>query len=142
RARQRQHADLEVLDDRQGREHVVDLRHEVHPPAGEPVRPGARYVVAAEPDAAAARAQESVDRLEQRRLARAVRADDRDDLPRSGAQRDPAQHEHLAVARLELRHLEHGAVHAWVPRYASTTAASARTSAGPPEAITRPWLIT
>ena len=79
-AREDEHADLQVLRDRQRREDVVGLRHEVEAAPGEPVGPQAGDVLAAKRDAAGADRDQAVDRLEQRRLPGAVRADDADDL--------------------------------------------------------------
>ena len=59
---------------------VVELRDEAEAAPREAVGRDARHVVAAEGDGAARRADEPVDRLEERRLPGAVRADHRDDL--------------------------------------------------------------
>ena len=75
-------AHLQVLAHRHGREDVVLLRHvgEAAPADVAGGKPG--DVGALQLDAAAARAEQAGDGLEQRRLAGAVRADDADDLAR------------------------------------------------------------
>ncbi len=91
---------------RQAREDVLHLRDEVHAAPREQVGTLSRHVDALEADRAAARAHESVDGLEQGRLPRAVRPDDRDDLLCVGVEVDAAQDERVVVAGLEPVHLE------------------------------------
>src|SRR5919204_4080011 len=108
-----------------------------------------RDFLAAKPDGSLADPNEAEDRLDQRRLARAVRPHDADDLAVIDVQVQVAQDVDVAnvsrghVLRLEqMRRLRHAASVACVPRYASITAGSRRTSAGAPAAMTRPWAMT
>src|SRR5205807_2441623 len=70
------------------------------------VGPRAGDLAPREPDAPGARADEAVDRLQERRLAGAVRPDDGHDLAGLDAQRDAAQHERRVVPGLEALDLE------------------------------------
>ena len=97
---------MEVLGDGERREDVVHLRHEVHAASREPVGALARDVATVETHRAAAWAHEPVDGLQQRRLPRAVRPDDRDDLLHVGDEVDAAQDQGVVIARFELRYLQ------------------------------------
>src|SRR5205823_597414 len=77
------------------------------------------------------------DRPERRRLAGAVRAEHRGDLPLLDRERDAVQRLYRTVARFDALELEQGR-HEATPRYASITAGSRATSAGTPLAILRP----
>src|SRR6185312_7565296 len=95
-----------------------------------------------EHDRAARGADDAGDGLEERRLACAVRADDRDDLVQVRPHGDAAEHERAVVTGVQLGHGERGVAHACVPRYASITRSSPRTSSGVPSISTRPSFIT
>jgi hypothetical protein len=75
-------ADLEVLGDRHAGKYVVLLRHVGDAEARDVAREKADERAVLDRDRAARRRQQSGDRLEQGRLARAVRADDAHDLAR------------------------------------------------------------
>src|SRR5581483_12083718 len=70
------------------------------------VRRDRRYVAALEPDRALARAVETLDRPQRRRLPRAVRAEQRDDLALVHLQRDTAQRLDRPVERADVADLE------------------------------------
>ena len=97
-----------------------------------------RFVISSlEADRPLARPVEPVDRAQRRRLARPVRADQRDDLPIAHLQRHALERVDRAVVRVHVRELEDGAVGpgrseltmlAPRPRYASITRSSLWTS--------------
>ena len=94
-------AQLEVLEHGHRGEELAALRH-----VGDPARHDGRGRQPADPpalelDGAAAQREEAADRAERRRLARAVRADQRDDLALADLERDAADGGHVAVPRLE-----------------------------------------
>src|SRR3954447_6402599 len=98
-----------------------------------------------EADAPAPRIVQAVDRAQRRRLPRAVRADQRDDLALAHVERDPLQRLDRAVVRVHVLELEndavglgHVALAAPLPRYASITRSSFCTSVGVPSAIFSP----
>src|SRR5574341_1809217 len=113
---------------------------------------------AVELDRAAAERDQATDRAERRRLAGAVRADDRDDLAHAHLERDRPDGGHVAVAGLDpfkpeqRRHYRspRGRLDPWVgwdgsgpaslssPRYASITFGSLATASGRPSAIRSP----
>ncbi len=59
-------------------------------------------------DAAGARAQEAGERVDQRRLAGAVRADDAEQLAGAHVERDAPERRRRAVGDLQVAHLKHG----------------------------------
>ena len=115
-ARERLRPDVEVLGDGEGGKHVVELGDEAEPAPRESVGARARHVVASEGDGAARRADDPGDRLEERRLPRAVRPDHGDDLVGAAVQRDAPKHGDVVVARVEVADDEGGVAHACVPR--------------------------
>ena len=100
----REHActDGEVLGDREARKDVVRLGDEVEAELGQLVGTAPGHVGAVVVHGARADAGQTVDCLEERGLARAVRADHSHDLGRSDLERDIVEHRHLLVAGLEL----------------------------------------
>src|SRR5262249_7248639 len=88
--------DGQVLEDRLLLRHVADA----HP--GDAVRWPPRDVLAQHFHATVARWEEPHDRLEQRRLAHSILAENREDLTGPDLEGDAAQHGGLAVAALEL----------------------------------------
>ena len=106
-------AHLEVLEHGHLRQHDAPLRHVREPAPQHEIGTQAGDLLAVEDHAALARTQEADDRLEGRRLAGAVRADDAHDLPGANLERDVVQDVDLAVARRETvgdeqRRLRHG----------------------------------
>src|SRR5439155_19884310 len=92
-----------------------------------------------------ARMHQPRDRVHQRRLARAVRAEHADDLPLVDAELGAPQHLEVAVSDVEPLDRQHRAGHCVYarPRYASTTRRSRVTTSGGPSAITSPsWSAT
>ena len=90
-------ADLQVLLHRQRPEQPSSLRHHGDSPGGPAFGPQPGHVRAVEQDRARGRLVQAGDRAQQRRLARAVRADDRVDLAGEHPQRDPVQGPQLPV---------------------------------------------
>ena len=76
-----------------------------------------------EPDLAAARLDQAHDRVQRRRLSRAVGADQADDLALADLDRHVAHGRDAAVAHVQPRDLEHGRAH---PSPCSRTALSPR----------------
>ena len=99
----------------QARQDAAALRHVGDAHAAAQVRGGVGHVDTVERDAPAARRQQADQRLQQRRLAHAVVADDADRLAFVHLQRHAVQHRHVAVAGAELGHVEHEvAVWGWL----------------------------
>src|SRR3546814_6610135 len=104
-------------------------------------RPGGD-VVTAEDDGAGGRTHAAAYRHQQRRLACAIGADQRDDLAFAYLQRYAAQRLDVAVEGVDAADGQHIAS-AWSsPRYARITSGSSRTCAGCPSAIFRPYSST
>src|SRR5262245_20507776 len=91
--------------------------------------------------------QEAGDRLEERRLARAVRTEHRHQLAGLDPQRDSAQHVEASIARVHVvdgQHAGHGyrasrrRPSRGGPKYDSSTAGLLRSASGVPSAMTRP----
>jgi hypothetical protein len=99
RGRGRPGADGEVLPHAERRKDVGLLRHVAEPAGDNAPGAGAGDVGATQRDPARPRPHEPSQRLEQGRLPRAVRPDDRDQLARVDAEREPAQDIAVAVAR-------------------------------------------
>src|SRR6266571_5018193 len=99
-------AHLEVLDHRHAREELAALGRLRDPAPHDLVRRRPRDVLVFEEDRASARTVETVDRAERRGLARAVRADQRDDLACTDLQRDPLQRFDRAVERVDVLDVE------------------------------------
>src|SRR5919197_294575 len=141
-------ANLEVLEHAQAREQPPAFRRLGDAPLDDVVGGGMRDVAALEANPSAPRAVEPVDRAERRRLAGAVRADQRHDLARLDLDRDALQRLDRAVVGVHILDLEDVLrlrVHApdcpWsacLPRYASITRLSFCTSWGVPSAIFSP----
>src|SRR5205814_1419140 len=110
----------------------------------------ARDLVGAEPaqrpslvqDLASRHVHQPDDGLERRRLAGAVPAEQRDDLPFPRREVHAVQHVAPTIVGVDLPELQHHVVHASSPRYTAWTSGSARTSSGAPSAMTRPWCST
>src|SRR5581483_11978108 len=101
--------------------------------------------VAAQPNRAGARADEPGDRVQHRRLARAVRPDQPDDLRLADRQREVAHGRDRAVVDPEPLHVEdsaHVSCTADSPRYAAVTSRLRRISSGVPDARVLPWSST
>src|SRR5262249_49492419 len=92
-ARERDAAELEVVQHRERAEQVASLRHECHAEREHLARRGACDVAPVEPDGTRARREQPEERLERGRLAGAVGADEKRDL---------------AVARLEAELVQDG----------------------------------
>src|SRR5262249_6312029 len=95
----------------------------------------------------ALRREQSHQRAEQRGLAGAIGANDRDDRPRGDRKRDAAHGLDFAVRDVQIAHVEQrlpatDAHHATPPRYASSTAGLLWMSAGNPSASFWPNSIT
>ena len=141
-------AEPEVLGHGQAEEEPATFRHVGDPEAGAAARRTAGEVVAVEQDAPAHRVDDPGDRPQGRRLARAVGAEEGDDLARTDGQVEVAYHRRLVVAAREAVDLEDQVAHvtasvpatsdAALPRYAAITCGSRRTSSGVPAAITFP----
>src|SRR5215472_12440337 len=91
-----------------------------------------RHVLAVEQHRPRARVVQARDRAQQRRLARAVRADDRIHLAGKHPQRDPVQRPELAVVHDKLADLQQRAPVLCPLAHGSLRSASASTVAGSP----------
>src|SRR4051794_14174523 len=144
----REGAHLEVLEDAHAREDAPSLRRLGDPDLGDLVAGETLDLGAVEEDAAGPRRHDARDRPQRRRLARAVGADERDDLALVDLERDALERLDRAVEGMDVLDDEDrlvpvpgagGGAHAWLPRYASMTRGLVRTSAGVPSAIFSPW---
>src|SRR6185369_5351399 len=90
------------------RKQLRQLERATEPPVGAGRNAFGRDVGAVEPDRAGARAQLPRDQVEVRRLAGAVRADDRGQRPGSEPARDTVDGDVAAEPDRELLRLEHG----------------------------------
>jgi hypothetical protein len=99
-------AHLEVLQHRHVREEAAPLGRLRDPHADDLVRRAARDVLALEGDRPLPRLVEAVDRAQRGRLARAVRADQRHDLPVADLERDALQGLDRAVEGVDVLDLE------------------------------------
>src|SRR5581483_1617405 len=143
-------AHLEVLEHRHRREQAPVLGHDRHPASDPVARRPARHVLAAEDDAPRARPDDAEDRLQRRRLARRVAAEEADEL--AGPDLEPEVLEDVdrpvegvdgvepeqrpAAVRRRVGHFV-SAVRR--PRYASTTRGFVATCSNEPSAILMPW---
>src|SRR5215467_4076583 len=100
-------ADLQVLAHRERREDAAALRHQAHPAARDLVGGQMRDVLAAQPNATAPGWREADDRADERGLADAVAAEDRDDLTALDAQGDTLQDVALAVVGVDVLDVKH-----------------------------------
>ena len=104
-----------IVLDAHAREHVLGLRHESEAATDEAMGGEAGDIRAVEPHRPRLDRRQAGDRLDQRRLARAVGTEHRDDLARCDAQRRAVDDRHAGiVAGDEIAHLERGA-HARLP---------------------------
>ena len=99
-------ADLQVLLERQRREQAAALGHHHDARGGPLLGPQAGHVLAVVDDRPLGGVVQPGDRAQQRRLAGAVRADDRVDLTGEHPQRDPGQGTQLAVVHDEVAHVQ------------------------------------
>ena len=142
-ARALERAHLQVLEHAHPREEPPPLGRLRDPELHDLVRGPIRDLLALEADRSPPRAVEAVDRAERRRLAGAVRADQRDDLALPDVDRDALERFDRAVVGVDVLELEDelaGSAHAVaaLPRYASITRSSFCTSFGAPSAIFSP----
>src|SRR5690349_5800771 len=128
--------ELEVLGHGEAGERTASLRHVRDAEPGHLLGGQPDEIPAAEGDPAAG-PHHPADRPQRRRLAGAVRAEQRDHLALADGEVDPVQRADLPVRGGEVLDLEQRG-HAGVPRYAASTAGSSRTCAGVPVATTRP----
>ena len=105
-------AEPQVLLDRQLGEDAPPLGHERDARARDVLGRPAAQRVAGQPDLAAPSAHQSHDRVQRRRLARAVRTDQADDLAPADLEREAAHGGDAAVAHVEAGDLEHRVAHA------------------------------
>ena len=94
----------EVLRDGQRREHAVAAGHLHHAASGDLVRRCVRHVATIEHDRAVRRLDETGDRLQQGRLPRAVRAEQRDDLALVDLEVHAEQDLHAVVVHVDVAH--------------------------------------
>src|SRR5207237_10147130 len=97
-------------------------------------------VAAAVTDRAARRAQHARDGADERGLARAIGADDRDNRALLHFERNTIERLRVAVEHIDVLYRQHQIASA--PRYDEITAGSRTTSAGAPSAIGAPWCST
>src|SRR5262249_56390156 len=116
-------SDQQVVLHAEARKDVAFLGHVAETETDDRFRLRAVDASTLEPDLAASWSEKSGDRLQQRRLARAVRPDDRDDLSRLDSERHAAQDLVVAVSGAKRVDLEQDG-HAGAPRYASSTLGS------------------
>ena len=107
RARQRA-AELQVLAHRHRREEAPAFGNDRDAGGAEAMRRQPRDVRAVEADAPGAGALDAAERVDQRRLAGAVRADDREQLAGLQPQRDAPERRRGAVPDLEAVDVKHG----------------------------------
>src|SRR5881296_722490 len=132
-------ADREVLRHRQVGEDPPILGHEPDAQAGHAVRRHTAQRASLEADLSGRHLDDADDRLEGGGLAGAIASEQRDHLALGRAQADAVEHVARPVDRVDVGELEH---HGASPRYTACTSRSARTAAGVPSAITRPWCST
>ena len=96
--------DAQVLGDGERREHAAAARHLRHAARGDLVRRRVGDLAPVEDHRAAVGLDHAGDRLQQRRLAGAVRAEQRDDLALVDLEVDAEQHLHAAVGDVEPAH--------------------------------------
>jgi len=97
----------EILEHRQQAEDPSLLRHPRDAEPGQPVGRHARQVAPVEGDAAGRPAHHPHDRLERRRLAHAVAAEQADHLTRAHLDRHAVEHVRLAVVGVDVLEDEH-----------------------------------
>ena len=133
-------AELEVLADGQGSEEPPPLGDQGDAARRDGVRRQPVDPLAVEPDGAGVDGQQPGDGLEQRRLPRAVGADERDELARPHLEGTRVEHAHVVVAGLDRLDLEERTRHgpSSSPRYAWTTRGEPSTCSGRPSATIVP----
>ena len=93
-----------MFADRERGEHTVPAGEQHHAASGDFVRWRVGHVAAVEHHRAVRRLDESADRLQQRRLAGAVRPEQRDDLTFVDFEVDVEQHLHAVVVHVDVAH--------------------------------------
>ncbi len=137
----RERAGHEILARREAREHAPSRRHLHDSPPHDARRIEAVDRFAVEPDGAGCGFQLPADAFQQRALAGAVMADQRDRFAGGQFDRQLIQHDVPPVAGDQRGHLQqggHAAVAASRPRYASMTRGSAAAASGAASTSTRP----
>src|SRR5919201_2064443 len=132
---------LEVLEHRHRREQAPVLGDDRHPACDSVARTAFGDVLPVELHCAGARTNKSEDRLQRRRLARRVAAEQRDELALTHLEVDVLENVDLAVVGVDLAKAEERA-HvslARSPRYASITRGFVATSSKEPSAIFAQW---
>ncbi len=136
----RREAEPEVLLDRQLREDPPPFGHERNPAARDLLGRTSEERLGAEANIAADHRSNTHDRVERRRLAGPVRADQADDLAGSDLERELAYSLDAAVANPQIGDDQaHDSSTGASPRYAAVTSRLERISAGAPSASTLPW---
>ena len=97
-----------VVEHRQARKQAGDLERARHSERGAPLARPARHVLAEQHDLPGAGRQDAGDDVEERRLARPVRTDDRLAIARADLQADAAHGVETAEALAQALELEHG----------------------------------
>ena len=116
RFRGRIRGDAQIIGDGHRGEHVFGLRRESETGGDAPMRGRARHVGALKAHCARDDRHKPGERLDQRRLAGAVGAEQRDDLARRDGERGAAHDRQPGlVARDQPLDLEHGSIHAAAP---------------------------
>jgi hypothetical protein len=100
-------AHFQIFQHRHLREHVASLRTMREPERKNGARGGMGDVVSVEHDRAGNRMQQSRDRLQGRRLAGSVRADQGDELTFADGERHALERRHLAVATDDIAQFKH-----------------------------------
>ena len=108
-------AHAQIVVNREPRKDLAPLRHIAEPQPRALIGLGRRHVAAVETDRPAGRRQKSHQRLEQRRLAHAVMAEDSDELADLDGKAHPVEDRNAAVARAQSLDVEHHAA-ACLPR--------------------------
>src|SRR6185436_17670441 len=138
--------EVEVVRDGEVREDAASFGDVRNAARGDDVRLHAGDVLPVERHAAPARLQQAGDRAQRRGLARAVRADERDDLALLHLEVDAVQRRNGSVADFEIMDRQkcghRSAVSAGSPRYASMTCLFARIASGSSTAMVFPKLMT
>ena len=109
----------QVLRDRERREHSFAARCVADPARRDPLGSRVGDVVAFDGDGAVARSHQTRHGAQQRRLARAVRAEQRDDLARGDVEVDAEEHLHAVVLDVEPAHRDRATrlpAHGWCGR--------------------------
>ena len=108
-------AHAQIVVNREAGENLAPLRHITEPQPRATIGLGRGHVVTVKAHKPAGRRQEAHQRLEQRRLAHAVVAENSDELALVDGEADPVEDRNAAVACTQPRHIEHHAA-ACLPR--------------------------